>query len=292
LLVGHRTSATVIKWSEPIAVTEDQYEFASEAPPRDVPDRRLAYFISFLGSSDTVIADNVLLELGLFPLNQVAAAKAQLSKETLNQFRRWLADPQSSQLRLTVSARVLSACGAIQEVELFETALGQHNPHWKGLLKEIATAYLASVGEKGIDKFDQLLIVGPLATAEDAHAAVDALTTIGDELPGKISKARLLRSMHSLLVWPDQAWRAIRVLARWQDWSVRDRLMTMYDDPSYVALTKGEIVRYLLTALRSGRPGTDGVDPRKWAAKCIEQLRQKDADTVARMEQTRVGTEP
>jgi hypothetical protein len=173
---------------------------------------------------------------------------------------------------------------------LLEAAVSGPRPELPYLTTELAIAYILLSDKQGLDKIDQWLLKDPDATSEDAHVALDAIVTIAEEFPDRIEKDRLLRSVRLLLDWPDEAWRAIRFLIRQRDWSVHDRLMALYGSPNSVPLTKWEIVRYLFTALHAPRSGQSGDEPQKWAAKSIEELRKKDPELVADVEQSFPGT--
>ena len=74
----------------------------------------------------------------------------------------------------------------------------------------------------------------------------------GDAVP----KERLLASMRLLLDNPEFADQVIPDLARWEDWSVLDRLIEMYkqgDEKSYI---RQPVVTYLTVA--SEQPGEVG----------------------------------
>jgi hypothetical protein len=284
LMLGRQTGVQ-FAWSEPVPITEDAYDYAVNAPRPNAPGR-MEYFLRFLNSSNEQIADDALSELSRCSYRQLDEASQFILKEAVDELRRRFADPNTSPLRCAVCARVLGFCGTQQDAALFEAQLAQHRSESRYGLKEIACGLILVSGEKGLNKVDQLLIQHPDATPQDAHAGLDAMMIMGDELPGRISKDRLLRSVRQLLDWRDQAWRAIRILARWQDWSIHDRVMQMYDNPDYVPLTRREIIRYVMTASRMPQTKADNLNPRDWAQKDLDQLRKKDPTEVERVEQS------
>ncbi len=90
----------------------------------------------------------------------------------------------------------------------------------------------------------------------------------------RVPKERLLASMRLLLDNPEFADQVIPDLARWEDWSVLDRLTEMYkqgDDKSYI---RPPVVTYLTVA--SEQPGDVG----KRAKAALADLEQLDPEGV------------
>lgn len=248
-------------------------------------DERLAHFARYLGSAHPQIAKICLSQLSHFSDRQLAYIAKAVPTPTIEQCRRQLTDRNTPPVDRAIFARLLGAWGSEPDAARFETILSLHTSELRYGTKEFAIAYVFLRGEKGLDKFDELLIKSPEATAQDAHAAFDAIVALGEDIPGKVPRPRLVRSLELFLDWPDQAWRAIRVLARWQDWSVHDRLMQMYDDRDFVPLTRREIIRYVIAASRAPKT-KDGANPREWAQRHLDQLRKKDPADVERVEQS------
>ena len=80
---------------------------------------------------------------------------------------------------------------------------------------------------------------------------------------GRIAKPRLRQSMRILLDRPELADLVIADLARWKDWSIQDRLMTMYQDKAFnVPAIKRAVVRYMLVCTKDvPKKGTAGPLP-------------------------------
>jgi len=266
----------------------DRFRFATEilagwASWTD--EERRAHFARYLGSAHPQIAEICLSQLSRFSDRQLAYIAKAVPTPTIEQCRRQLTDRNTPPVDRAIFARLLGAWGSEPDAARFETILSQHASELRYGTKEFAIAYVFLRGEKGLDKIDELLIKSPEATAQDAHAAFDAIVALGEDIPGKVPRPRLVRSLELFLDWPDQAWRAIRVLARWQDWSVHDRLMQMYDDRDFVPLTRREIIRYVIAASRTPKT-KDGANSREWAQRDLDQLRKKDPTEVERVEQS------
>jgi hypothetical protein len=90
--------------------------------------------------------------------------------------------------------------------------------------------------------------------------------------------------MRVLLDRPDLADLVITDLARWQDWSITDRLMEVYHDDEYnIPSIKRAIVRFYLVAERAKTEDMENPQPLETALKAKEYLatlRQEDPKTV------------
>jgi hypothetical protein len=101
--------------------------------------------------------------------------------------------------------------------------------------------------------------------------------------PDRIEKTRLKESMRILLDRPDLADLVITDLARWKDWEVQDRLMSMYDDTKYsLPAVKRAIVRFLYHC--SQEKPAEGEQPSALTLQAKErlaELEKKDPKTVS-----------
>ena len=115
---------------------------------------------------------------------------------------------------------------------------------------------------------------------------------------GRIPNERLMQSMRILLERPELADLVIADLARWNDWSVQDRLMDIYGKGDYnIPSIKRAIIRYMLASTQHKTAGAAGVPsaPPKPAGdishdyvergkRDLEQLRKRDPKTVKEAE--------
>jgi hypothetical protein len=105
--------------------------------------------------------------------------------------------------------------------------------------------------------------------------------TYGD----RIEKDRLRQSMRILLDRPELADLVIADLARWEDWSVIDRLMTLYDAEEYgIPSIKRAIVRYMLVASKDKPEEGEDLAHVQKAEDYLAELRNKDPKTVKQAE--------
>jgi hypothetical protein len=119
-------------------------------------------------------------------------------------------------------------------------------------LEPIVFAYLSLSGSEGavdakaVDLIDELFLANKRTSYKDLYGATSALRLLGQEEPKKLSRKRILRSFHHLLDRPEYADLVIPDLARWEDWSVMDRLVELFkvqtDDTAWLRVP---VVLYL-----------------------------------------------
>ncbi len=135
--------------------------------------------------------------------------------------------------------------------------------------------YLTLRGPDGLDLIDERFLKNPKVEYTHAYMTIMALRFHGEESDA-VPKPRLLASMRLLLDNPDFADQVIPDLARWEDWSVLDRLVAMYkqgDEKSYI---RQPVVTYLTVA--SEQPGDVGTR----AKAALADLERLDPEGVKR----------
>ena len=134
-----------------------------------------------------------------------------------------------------------------------------------------------------MDKIDETKFVPKDVAFSETYAAMQALRFMWTYGDGRIDKERLRKSMRLLLDRPELTDLVVADLARWDDWSVLDRLMDMYGTGDYdIPSIKRAIVRYLLVASKGKNKkggGPDAATTEK-AKKLLDKLRKEDPKTV------------
>ena len=118
----------------------------------------------------------------------------------------------------------------------------------------LMSGYLLLTGEKGLDLIDKTKLSNRDVPFSETYAAMQALRFMWRYAEGRIEKERLRQSMRILLDRPELTDLVIADLARWKDWSVQDRLMSIYgEDPYNIPSIKRAVVRYLRSAQKTSR---------------------------------------
>ncbi len=127
------------------------------------------------------------------------------------------------------------------------------------------SGYLLLTGNTGLDNLDDWKFKihdGRKAAFSETYAAMMGLRFMWQYAGGKISNERLQQSMRLLLDQPELADLVIADLARWRDWSVQERLMSLYGKGDYnIPSIKRSIIRYMLASTDPKADGTGATAP-------------------------------
>jgi hypothetical protein len=220
----------------------------------------------------------------------------------------WIADPEVSPSRRRLYFTMLSVCGSEKDLSLLENLIvsdfGSKEPFLENLvqtglalggpvclptwvelvemderrkklgLDALVACYLTLRGPDGLDLIDEKFLKNPKAEYTYIYSTVMALRFHGDEQTSVVPRERLLASMRLLLDNPDFADQVPIDLSRWGDWSVLDRLVTMFKESEKNGYIRQPVVSYLTVA--SEQPGEVG----ERAAEALTELEQLDPDGV------------
>ncbi len=279
LLTG--TMGTVIEWGSPLEVTETSFNYVTQAPSTETaPETRLAYFVKFLEFPDTLISNDAYAEFANAPYKNFVPIAKQLPREKL---RKWLSDPQTPQTRLGLYGMMLGLCGTPEDAELMEHKIGEKTEDFRLGIDGIIGGYLLLKGEAGLKFIDETKLRNRQVPFSETYAAMQALRFMWNYGEGVIEKERLRASMRTLLDRPELADLVIADLARWEDWTVQDRLMGLYGAEAYdIPSIKRAIIRYMLVSAKYKKKDDKEEPPAHVALgkKHLETLRAKDPKTV------------
>jgi hypothetical protein len=260
------------KWGTPIAITAAAAEYLRGLAklPAETPER-LAYFLPYLDHADKLIADDAYNEFARASLADVAALRERLDRAwVVRQLR--AADMPVHRRRLCWT--LLGIRGSEADIELVEELIVRSRAEREFALGLDAAlgCYMTLGGERALVAVERDYLGNPGAEYTDVYSAVMAVRVHGTELE-QFPQARLAAALRLVLNQPSLADLVIPDLARWEDWSVVDRLVELFlhAQPD-VEFIRTPIVRYLR------------VCPLPEAAVAIEQLRQVDPRAVERAE--------
>lgn len=198
--------------------------------PAGAPER-LAFFAEHLQDADRQLAADAFDELARASYRELKALRPRLEPDGL---RKSIADKDIGPARKRLYLQMLAVCGNRDDVPMLLGML-KAQPEEEGRLRAgaslepIVVAYLALSGsEKAVDLIDELFLANKESPYLDLYGATSALRLIGQEESTKVSRKRILRSFHYLLDRPEYADLVIPDLARWEDWSVMDRLVELF----------------------------------------------------------------
>lgn len=279
LLLG--TKETSMLWESPIEVTEPCFEYVTHAPPlKEKTSTRLRYFLPFLEHPDQKIATDAFAEFANAPFEEIAVLADELPREKI---RKWLASSTTPVPRLGLYGLLLGLCGQESDIAFMEKKIKEPSKQLRLGIGGLISGYLMLTAADGLDQIDQSKFIPQDVEYSETYAAMEALSFIWTYQESRISKERMRKSMRLLLDRPVLADRVIVNLARWEDWTVMDRLMQLYEDEDYdQRAVKNAIVRFLLVASKGKNKQGNGADAATAAKaeRILVRLRKEDPKTV------------
>ncbi|MCA9072202.1 MAG: hypothetical protein KDA84_24920, partial [Planctomycetaceae bacterium] len=281
----------VLLWDAPKPISEIGYQYLKQAPAPESPKRqRLQYFVRFLEYPDPLLSNDAYYEFAGADYQDLMLIKDSFSREKL---RKWIDDPKTLASRLGLYGLMLGLCGNESDAELLKEKILDDADKTRLGIDGIMGGYLLITGDQGMDLLEEAKVKNPKAPLADVHATMAAFRFLWDFGEGVIPKARLRSAVRQLLDRSEVADLAIADLARWQDWSVQDRLMALYKkgDPSNplgeIAIRRA-VIRYMIASTLDQPQSDDPSAPLPShvtkGKEHLETLRKLDPKTVAQCE--------
>ena len=220
-------------WSSPVPVSDRAVEYIRNLGdlPEKGPDR-LAFFQRYLEDKDDTLARDAYDEFAVAPYDDVKGLRDRMNS---TQLLAWISDPKVQTNRRRLYATMLGVCGtkdaaaAIERI-LIGKNLGANEAEVRSGLDALIACYVTLKGAEGLDLIDRLFLdrTDREVPFTETYAAVMALRFLGEESE-IVPRERVLASLRLLLAEPKLADLVIADLARWQDWSVVDRLVNLFE---------------------------------------------------------------
>lgn len=307
-------------WAVPLALTDIAADYVPKLLelPASGADR-LAFFQEYLEHDDPLLAQDAYDEFARAPYPDVEALAPRMDRE---QLRAWIDDPGVSPSRRRLFLTMLGVCGEAADVRRLERMLTSDGRVTGPAMEAAAVVAVAAGGapafgvggelarfadrqrklgldahvacyltlagrhtdaEQALALIDQRYLRDPDADYSHVYAVLQALRFLGEEQRDLAPIERVLASARLLLDNPEFADQVIPDLARWQDWSVLDRLTGMYratfaedGESAPNRYVREPIVTYLDVARE--QPGEVG----ERAARALAAIEALDPQAVAR----------
>jgi hypothetical protein len=254
-----------LNWQQPIEVTKDSWEYLRQCPaPEKDPERReerLAWFLQYMEHPELLVSNDAYGEFAAAPYKTIRPLRDQLPRENL---KKWLKDSETPVTRIALYGMMLGLCGDVEDAPILEDIIMTVDTDFRLGLEGIMSGYVMITGEDGLQKLEDAKIhkttyvdnegVEQKLPFSETYATVNTLRFLKRYEPDCVPFERLAASMYLLLDRPELSDLIIADLARWQDWSVQDRLMKMFDEePFQIPSIKRAIVRYMLACEKAGK---------------------------------------
>jgi hypothetical protein len=165
---------------------------------------------------------------------------------------------------------LLGVCGTDTDVAELETMIRKDDRQLRSALDALVACYLNLRGADGLPLIEDLFLKNSKAEYTDTYATIMALRFHGQET-NVVPRDRLAAALRLMLDRPQLADLVIPDLARWEDWSVMDRLVELFktaDDESI--WVRVPVINYLRAC------------PLPEAKQHIDELAKIDPDAVKR----------
>jgi len=239
-------SSDPIQWSPPLPVTKSAADYLRGLVELPAEGRsRLEYFLPFLGSTDSLIADDAYNEFAKRPMNEIGQIRTQLDREVLIAILR---DPATKPRLRSLAWMLLSLCGLPSDTRLFEEVICRRDLSTESIEIDLAASmacFIVLGGETSLRRIERDFLHDRSVSISNAHAAISAIRVVGQEFDCQ-TKYRLSRVLQIALARPEVADFVIPDLARWEDWTAFDILEQLFfdadEDTSFVRIP---IINYM-----------------------------------------------
>ncbi len=257
-----------LAWSTPLRISDrgvDYVQKIMKLPKSGV--ERLEFFQRHLEDKEDLLARDAYDEFAKAPYETVIALKEKMDHD---QLVRWVKDTDIPASRRRLYLTMLGVCGKPSDLPMLEELLTSDDRKAKAGLDALVACYLTLRGAEGLPLVEKLFLGNKDAEYADTYATIMALRFHGTETD-VIPRERILKSLHLMLERPKLADLVIPDLARWEDWSQMERLVTLFkeadDESSWVRVP---VINYLRAC------------PLPKAESYIKELEQVDPAAVKR----------
>lgn len=278
LLFGRKEEE--VTWESPVLFSDVAEQYLRKSPASDAPvTKRLEYYLQFFESNDPVVAMDSMAEFAVVPYSDVEAISSKLPREKL---RIWLSDEQTVPQRIGLYGMMLGLCGTAQDAELLQSKIEAPRSGYPFGLDGIIFGYLLLTKTDGLNRLGEVKL-RPLSTdASELASIMAALRVMWTEGGDRIPRERLRQSMRLCLNRPETAEKAVTDLARWEDWSIQDKVMSLYGAKDFDdSHTRKAIAGYFVIASKSKSP-----EVKLQASKNLDKLRERDPSVVRAAERS------
>lgn len=257
-------------WYAPLQVSADAWTYLSSMPPPTTdPEayaKRPSWFLKYLEHPDPAVAADAFAEFSAVPWDFLLPLKDKFPRERILAA---LANPTTPATRIAFYGLMAGHCARPEDADILEKKVVTLDGGYRPGIEGVMVGYLLVRGEDGLKVLEDTKMLSrvgknvegtdlPLPFSE-SYAVLQALRFMWTYEPNHLPKERLRQSMQILLNRPDLADLIIKDLALWKDWSVQDRLMSMYTEETFsIPVIKRAIVRYLyLCSQEKTKPDED-----------------------------------
>jgi hypothetical protein len=188
--------------------------------------KRLAFFMNYLEDKEEVLARDCYDEFAIAPFADVIGLKAFIDRKKL---RIWIENKDIPASRKGLYFTMLGIAGTEKDATFLEDLMKSGDDQKKTALDSMIACYITLKGAKGLKLIDDLFLKNAKSSYSDSFAAIAALRFHGSEAD-VLKKEQIVASLRHMLNRNDLADLVIPDLARWEDWSVVEDLVSLFKD--------------------------------------------------------------
>ncbi len=239
-----------IYWAVPVEISDRAWSYIQRLPslPPEGP-QRLRHFLPLLVDTDPFVAADAYDEFAKAPYEAVKGLRPWLDPAWLRQH---IQHPQRSASLKRLLLLLLAQCGQEEDARWLEELLAK-GP-WPGeqvrWLDSAIACYLTLSGPQGLPLVRKRFLQDPRVPFGEVYAAVLALRFHGQQ-EQIIPRQELVQALHDVLDRPPLVDLVLPDLARWEDWSLVERLGRLFEQLGpQEQFVRPAIVRYMLVCPR------------------------------------------
>lgn len=233
-----------IVWTTPVKASDRLIQYLQDIQklPESGADR-LAFFQDYFEDEVSSIAFDAYDEFAKAPYSDLIDLKDRMDRQKLID---WVKDPETAINRRRLYFTMLGVCGATAEADAIEKMITDGGASNLRGLDALLAAYLCLKGESGVPLVEEKFLRNQKSEFTDTMAAVSALRFHATEVE-IVDREKIVAAVRALLDRPKMADLIIPDLARWEDWSVMEKLVTLFkeseDDKRWLRIP---IISYLM----------------------------------------------
>ena len=182
----------------------------------------------YLLSTDKYVSQDAYNEFALTEYTDLVKVKAQFD---MQQIRTTVKEIETDDSALALNYTLLGICGSQDDVPLLRSRIESQDDVQRKRLDALLGSYIMLAKEDALKVIDEKLYTPDLKANNFSriYRILLALRFHGDDGTA-VQKADILVLVRKLLAKPQYADLVLPDLARWEDWSVMDRVLELYRD--------------------------------------------------------------
>jgi hypothetical protein len=246
-------AASDFLWNSPLPASSELVSYLEGISPTMERVDQLRYFQEYLESPNPHVADDAFSEISRLSYDELVAFSLYMNPEKL---RDYINNKNTNITRIGHYGVMLGLSGDASDARMLEERIRLNGESFRVGIDGLMKGYLLLARENGISllietKIRPLSDLNSGVPFSEGYAAIQALRFAADEMgEEQIGQEKVNEAMRLVLDCPELADLVIPDLARWEDWSIADRLVEMFHDECFHQHgNQKAIVIYFMTLL-------------------------------------------